>query len=588
MTTTTTTTANSGAAQAADAAAAGKARSATAGFSDGLGDRQLVFDPAAAASFELLQFKKEFADVPEFEAALRARVEDVRNVQHPSLTTIQGVERRADGALLLASKLVSGRRVSELIPKARGAAFAIELIRLITPALAVLHKSGDRIAHGALTPDRIIVTRDGRLMIVEHALGSAIESLKLSRSRLNEIGLAVTAGEHARLDARNDMAQLGYLALSLLLGRQLDPVDFPVSVPTLLDEFVMSSSSPMLSAKMRAWLERAMQISPRSFASAKEASDALGDLPDDADVRASETNLASMPTPPKPMPIPTAAKSTRQAAAPAASAMAASERSKQELPDFLSPKPASSGGGLFRAPWMTTALAVLAGVEGVAIAALLYTRPAAEAAATQAAAQVAAAASLPQQSPVVVATPSPIVPSPSPVAASPSPAPAKAEALAAAAPAAGAAAAAVAPAGPRFGGITVSSPIELKVFKDGTLLGTTGGPIAVSEGAQSLQFVNETLGFRTVQTVTVKFGQMTAVKIGVPNGRISINAIPWAEVTIDGTAHGETPIANLALPIGTHEIVFKHPQLGEKRRTVIVKVDELLRVTETLDPAIQR
>ena len=302
MTTTTTTTANSGAALATDAAASGKGRSATAGFSDGLGDRQLVFDPAAAASFELLQFKKEFADVPEFEAALRARVEDVRNVQHPSLTTIQGVERRADGALLLASKLVSGRRVSELIPKARGAAFAIELIRLITPALAVLHKSGDRIAHGALTPDRIIVTRDGRLMIVEHALGSAIESLKLSRSRLNEIGLAVTAGEHVRLDARTDMAQLGYLALSLLLGRQLDPVDFPVSVPALLDEFVMSSNSPMLSAKMRAWLERAMQISPRSFASAKEASDALGDLPDDADVRMSETAVrqaSRRPFPPR-------------------------------------------------------------------------------------------------------------------------------------------------------------------------------------------------------------------------------------------------------------------------------------------------
>ena len=130
----------------------------------------------------------------------------------------------------------------------------------------------------------------------------------------------------------------------------------------------------------------------------------------------------------------------------------------------------------------------------------------------------------------------------------------------------------------------MTSPIELQVFKEGTLLGTTGGPIAVSEGAQSLLFVNETLGFRTMQTVTVKFGQMTAVKIGVPNGRISINAQPWAEVTIDGNAAGETPIANLALPIGTHEIVFKHPQLGEKRQTVIVKADGLLRVTQTFEP----
>ena len=590
--TTTTTSANSPQAQAPDAAAAGKGRSVTAGFSDGLGDRQLMFDPATATSFELLHIKKEFADIPEFEEALRARVEELRNVQHPSLATIHSVERRADGALLMASKLVSGRRVSELIAKARGAAFAIELIRLLTPALAVLHKSGDKVAHGLITPDRIIVTRDGRLMIVEHALGSAIESLKLSRSKLHEIGIAVPVGEHIHLDPRTDMAQLGYLALSLLLGRPLDPAEFPVSVPTLLDEFVMGSNSPMLSAKMRTWLERAMQISPRSFASAKEASDALGELPDDTDIRMSETNLGAMPTPAKGMPSPagSAKPAARVAASPAASALAASERSKRDVSDFASPEPASSGrnGSILRAPWLTAALAVLAGVEGAAIAALLYTRPANPAGGPPPNSPVQIASLAPQQSPVS-ASPSPIVPSPSPLAPSPSPTPQQSVApIATPAAATATAAAATVPSGPRFGGITVTSPIELKVFKDSTLLGTTGGPIAVAEGAQNLMFVNETLGFKTMQTVTVKFGQMTAVKIGVPNGRISINAIPWAEVSIDGTPHGETPIANLSLPIGTHEIVFKHPQLGEKRRTVIVKVDELLRVTETLEPVIQR
>jgi len=596
MTTTTTNSANSTPTQATDAAAAAKGRSVTAGFSDGLGDRQLMFDPATATSFELLHIKKEFADNPDFEAALGARIEELRNVQHPSLASIHGMERRADGALLMASKLVSGRRVSELIAKARGAAFAIELIRLLTPALAVLHKSGDKMAHGLLTPDRIIVTRDGRLMIVEHALGSAIEALKLSRAKLHEIGVAVPVGEHVHLDARTDMAQLGYLALSLLLGRPLDPADFPVSVPSLLDEFVMGSNSPMLSAKMRTWLERAMQISPRSFASAKEASDALGELPDDTDIRMSETNLGAMPTPskglPSPAPAAPAAKPARVAASPAASAMAASERSKRDVPEFLSPEPAASGrnGSILRAPWLTAALAVLAGVEGAAIAALLYTRPAAQGEGPRPNSPVQVASLAPQQS-SIVPSPSPLAPSPSPLAASPSPTPQQtvppAATTTAAATTTGAAAAAV-PSGPRFGGITVTSPIELKVYKDSTLLGTTGGPIAVVEGAQNLLFTNESLGFKTMQTVTVKFGQMTAVRIGVPNGRISINAIPWAEVSIDGAPHGETPIANLSLPIGTHEIVFKHPQLGEKRRTVIVKVDELLRVTETLEPVIQR
>ena len=41
-----------------------------------------------------------------------------------------------------------------------------------------------------------------------------------------------------------------------------------------------------------------------------------------------------------------------------------------------------------------------------------------------------------------------------------------------------------------------------------------------------------------------------------------------------------TALANLSLPIGTHEVVFKHPQLGERKQIVVVKVDGLLRVTQ--------
>ena len=77
---------------------------------------------------------------------------------------------------------------------------------------------------------------------------------------------------------------------------------------------------------------------------------------------------------------------------------------------------------------------------------------------------------------------------------------------------------------------------------------------------------------------------MTTVNIAVPNGRISINAAPWAEVEIDGKPAGETPLANLSLPVGAHEITFRHPELGVKKQTVIVKVDGLTRVTQVFQP----
>jgi serine/threonine-protein kinase len=50
-----------------------------------------------------------------------------------------------------------------------------------------------------------------------------------------------------------------------------------------------------------------------------------------------------------------------------------------------------------------------------------------------------------------------------------------------------------------------------------------------------------------------------------PRGTANFNASPWAEVWVNGKKLGETPLANQQLPLGTHDIVFKHPQFGERR-----------------------
>src|SRR6187551_2185872 len=108
----------------------------TTGFTDGFGERKLLFDPATSTSLEVLRFKKEFSESPDFEGGLLARVEAVSNIMHASLGTVQSVERISDTELALVSRHTPGRRVSELLPKAHGPAFALEHIRLVTPALA--------------------------------------------------------------------------------------------------------------------------------------------------------------------------------------------------------------------------------------------------------------------------------------------------------------------------------------------------------------------------------------------------------------------------------------------------------------------
>jgi hypothetical protein len=46
--------------------------------------------------------------------------------------------------------------------------------------------------------------------------------------------------------------------------------------------------------------------------------------------------------------------------------------------------------------------------------------------------------------------------------------------------------------------------------------------------------------------------------------------VPWAEVWIDGEKAGDTPIGNLQTTIGKHDVVFRHPELGETRQSVTV------------------
>ena len=58
-----------------------------------------------------------------------------------------------------------------------------------------------------------------------------------------------------------------------------------------------------------------------------------------------------------------------------------------------------------------------------------------------------------------------------------------------------------------------------------------------------------------------------------PAAMVSANARPWADVAIDGKSVGQTPISNLQVPIGMHEVVFRHPRLGERRQTVTVTMN---------------
>ena len=130
------------------------------------------------------------------------------------------------------------------------------------------------------------------------------------------------------------------------------------------------------------------------------------------------------------------------------------------------------------------------------------------------------------------------------------------------------------------GSIAISSPVSVQVFEDRRLIGTSDmDRILLPPGEHEIELVSETLGFRATRTVRVTPGQTAALAVELPPTSVSINALPWAEVFIDGTRIGETPIGNLPQTPGPHEILFRHPQLGERRINMLVTLKEANRLS---------
>jgi hypothetical protein len=135
------------------------------------------------------------------------------------------------------------------------------------------------------------------------------------------------------------------------------------------------------------------------------------------------------------------------------------------------------------------------------------------------------------------------------------------------------------PAAVTAGWIATTSPVPLQLREGGKLIGTSESDrVMLTAGDHDIEFTNEALGFSARRTVHVTAGKTAGTKIDLPNGTLSINAQPWAEVWVDGERVGETPIGNLSRRIGTHEVLFRHPDLGERRETVTIGVGKAARI----------
>ena len=605
------------------------------GLSDGVGDRLLMFDNSNAPSLELLRVRPELASAPGFEEALRERVHRLSRFRHPSFARVRSVENlEPDEGLAVVSNYTPGKRLSEVLHQANGPRFARALIRQLAPALALLQEQSAGPGHGALNLDRIVVTPEGRLTIVEYVLGAAIETLGLNSSQLASLGIAVPESDgetSAPLDASTDIYQLGLIALSVLLGRPLGAGEHP-QASRLLSQFAEAAEQDGVSFSplLQHWIERALQVDGERFESLEEAQTALAELlqedPNREPVRPGiaersvasasplpvEPSVASQPEPvARPQPFDRFTETTRPTAVPPRSPEQIFARGPEPARKKDLDQPSSQTRTLFdyEPPAGRTWLRDRDVDRSAEHHPVERTQPGR--AKPRAAGRtrtfgptVAALAMLSAGEAVVIAglvyrewftPPQPIVVETTEAGAdvvveghstAGSPlrltvAPDMRWVRVVSTTSAKAAAGKTGQKPPAS--IQVSSPIDVQIFENDRLIGSApGGRLEVAPGRHDLQIVNLALGYELRQTMDVEAGQTVSLYVAPSDGWVNLDASPWADVSVDGKAVGRTPLANLPLALGEHEFTFRHPQLGDDRQKVIVKSDAITRVTANL------
>jgi hypothetical protein len=289
-------------------AAASSFTPAAVAFVDGLGERHNILDPSGSETLEVLCVRDELAAVPSFEFALRERVSRLATFRHSSFVRVRAVERLTDrhATLAVVSDSAAGTRLSDLLVQAAERRVNLDinsalcLIRQLVPAIAALHEHARDIqgfAHAAIAPERLIVTPNGRLLVVEYVLGAALEQVRYTPDRYwHDLRIAVPKTTNLpRFDHRVDVAQMGIVALSLVLGRLVRDDEYPARLGDVVaSTWAISSRGGFepLPPGLRGWLGRALQLEPRTaFATAAEARAELEKLLGDSEQLAAPASL---------------------------------------------------------------------------------------------------------------------------------------------------------------------------------------------------------------------------------------------------------------------------------------------------------
>ena len=258
------------------------------GFVDQLGERFVVPQPSGSL-LEYLHFRRDLAAAPFFEPAVKERLTRLANFRHVTYVRVRRLQRAERGALTLVSTHVPGRHLSEVLKIASRNGFrpataaVLSLTRQLLTAVALLHDYGPDIFHGAIGPERVILGGDGRVVLGEYVLGTAVEQSVRPwgvHHVWRDLRLATLADVNlAGYGRRVDLLQVGLVTLAFLLGRPLTTADFPDGLQQVIEdatELGPDGERVPLGSELKSWIERMVCADPgTAFHSLLEGQKAL-------------------------------------------------------------------------------------------------------------------------------------------------------------------------------------------------------------------------------------------------------------------------------------------------------------------------
>ena len=266
-----------------------------------------MFDNTETDSLELLRFYPSLTAIDGFEDALHERVRQVGRIPDHAFPLIVAVERlEGDGALALVSTHTPGKRLSAFFDRPgprRGLnpAFVTGIVTQVDPGADGAAVEGRR--HHSQRDHARPHRRDHRRPHLRRRAraGPGPAQLNLSASQLwREFGLvsaptpsgaiqtgpaqagSIHAGS-ARLDAQNGRVPARSADAGNAARPSLSPLDLKDRVPDLLDQWSDAATrAGLASDRLRVWLERALQLGSRSYATAADAYADLRDMPSES------------------------------------------------------------------------------------------------------------------------------------------------------------------------------------------------------------------------------------------------------------------------------------------------------------------